>query len=440
MRNEKCGMRNEEGTVASMLKSFASVAAMGAVLLSVAHAGPVTTVPWNGHTGAASFTYDDARDSQIPNLIPQLDSLGIKATFYIAIQNIGTFNARRSAWLEVARKGHELANHTYRHENVHQISADSVTKVIKQMADTLRGIDPAIASLTFAYPNCNVPSNAQAKAGISAENFIARGCGNTSYAWGTQPSDWMNIQGLIMQPSNQSTGISLLNTAKNQNRWATMIVHDVASPTPDVYSLTPANNLQLLNTAIANGLWVDTYERIGAYYRAHFTMDTAQAVQDGNKKRVEWVSPHPRMPASVPLRVRLDAAVFGDSAVVTQDGKLVPMQADSSYVIDFMKLRMDVHPKGTVVAVRPRAAFHAAPVQARMSGRTLRISGLPDGTYALALRALDGRLVRHGEMLASGGAASGLELEASVRPGVYQVAVRPRDGGTSRHLRVVVAE
>ncbi len=44
-------------------------------------AGPVTTVPWNGHKGAVSFTYDDARDGQIPNLLPQLDSLGIKATF-----------------------------------------------------------------------------------------------------------------------------------------------------------------------------------------------------------------------------------------------------------------------------------------------------------------------------------------------------------------------
>src|SRR5690606_39527261 len=134
--------------------------------------------------GAVSFTYDDARDSQIPNLLPQLDSLGLKATFYIAARNVGTFTNRLDEWLEVARNGHELTNHTYSHQNVTDAhAADS----IKGMADYLRGLDSTIASLTFAYPNCAVPG-ATGRAGVNAENFIARGCGGATYAWDTEPT------------------------------------------------------------------------------------------------------------------------------------------------------------------------------------------------------------------------------------------------------------
>ncbi len=397
------------------------------VASSLLAAGPVTTVPWNGHAGAVSFTYDDARASQIPNLLPQLDSLGLKATFYIAVQNVGTFNARRADWLTVARNGHELANHTYKHENVHQISADSVTRVIKTMADTLRSLDSAIQSVTFAYPNCNVPGAAASKAGISAENFIARGCGGTTYAWGTQPTDWMNVQGLIMQPGNQTTGINALNTAKNQNRWATFVIHDVADPTPDVYSITPANNLQLLTTAVANGSWVAPFETIGAYYRAHFTLDTASAVTNGNGWKVEWVSPHARMPRRVPVRIQLDTAVFGDSAVVVQDGVVSPQQADGSYLVDFMKLRLDVFPKGTV-AVASASPFRQERLKARVNGREVSVRGLSPDVYAYTLHAATGRLVQRGTLQASGGDAHVFTLQDLPDPGLHQLSLHTPSG------------
>ena len=151
--------------------AFLRTAAATALVASAVFAAPVTTVPWNGKQGAVSFTYDDARSSQIPNLLPQLDSLGIKATFFISIQNIGDFNAKRAAWIQAARKGHELTNHTYAHANVNGSDGAAVTAMIKDMADTLRGVDTSIQSVTFAYPNCNLTANATAKNGISAQNF-----------------------------------------------------------------------------------------------------------------------------------------------------------------------------------------------------------------------------------------------------------------------------
>jgi peptidoglycan/xylan/chitin deacetylase (PgdA/CDA1 family) len=364
---------------------------------TVSEAAPVTTVPWNGYTGAVSFTYDDARPDQLPRLVPQLDSLGIKATFYIAVTGAGgNFETRSADYIQLARQGHEITNHTYRHTNLQNATDALVDSAVSNMANYLRGLDTVIQSVTFAYPNCNAPPTT-GKTRISAQNFIARGCANTSYVWGSQPTDWMNIQALILtsSPNNVNTAVTLLNTAKNQNRWASLIIHDV-TPSPDQYSLTPANNLQLLTTAIANGSWIDTYQNIAAYYRAHFTIDTAQAVQVGNLKRVQWVSPHAKMPRRVPLRVRLDAAVFGDSAVVVQDSVVVTMNPDSTYVVDFMKLRMDVYPKGTV-AVLPATRFRLATLHAEVSGKTLRLHGLLPGTYAVEIRDIRGGLLERGE-------------------------------------------
>jgi peptidoglycan/xylan/chitin deacetylase (PgdA/CDA1 family) len=405
--------------------------ALLALAASVSNAGPITTVPWNGYPGAVSFTYDDARTSQIPYLVPQLDSLGIKATFFISMRNIGDFNARRAAWIQVSRSGNELTNHTYSHSDVNGSNGAAVTDTIKFMADTLRKVDTSIQSVTFAYPNCNLTANATAKNGVSAENFMARGCANPTLNWGTQPSDWMNIQGEILSPTGAPTAVSRINAAKTNNRWYITIVHDVAPSPPDQYSMTPANNRIMLEAAVAAGVWIDTYSTIGAYYRAHFTIDTAKAVQNGSFKRLQWVSPHAKMPKRVPLRVKLDTTVFGDSAVVVQDSVQVPRQSDGSYVVDFMKLKMDVYPKGTV-AVKPATQFRKASVTARISGKVLRLQGLPAGAYVVEVRDNRGRLVERGGARISGTAAQEFSLHAALSSGFYSVTLRHASGETRR--------
>ncbi len=301
-----------------------------------AYSGPVTTVPWNGHTGAVSFTYDDARSSQIPNLLPQLDALKIKATFFISATGTGgNFEARKTDWIQAAKNGHELANHTKSHVNV---PADpDASSIISEMAKYLRALDPTVESLTFAYPNCNV----NGKTGISSENFISRSCGQNNFAWASQPTDWMSVPGLILTPTNVNTAITMLNTAKSGNSWVSTIVHDVKED-PDSYSLTPADNKKMIDAAVANNLWIDTYQNVAAYYRAHFVMDAATESLIDAGWGLTWTSPHPKMPKSVKLRVKLAAATFGSKFTVQQTGVTILPEADGSYVIDFMKLSLKV--------------------------------------------------------------------------------------------------
>lgn len=80
---------------------------------------PITTPaqeagPWKNKRCAVVLTYDDALNVHLDHVILALDSLGFKATFYLSGYS-GALHARIPEWRAVARKGHELGNHTLFH-------------------------------------------------------------------------------------------------------------------------------------------------------------------------------------------------------------------------------------------------------------------------------------------------------------------------------------
>ncbi len=70
--------------------------------------------PWKGKKCAVVITYDDAITQHLDNAIPVLDSLGLKASFYITAYSQGC-RSHLKEWKKVAASGHELGNHTLFH-------------------------------------------------------------------------------------------------------------------------------------------------------------------------------------------------------------------------------------------------------------------------------------------------------------------------------------
>jgi peptidoglycan/xylan/chitin deacetylase (PgdA/CDA1 family) len=70
--------------------------------------------PWQGKKCAVVITYDDAYNQHLDNAIPVLDSLGLKATFYITAFST-SMQTRLNEWKKLAENGHELGNHTLFH-------------------------------------------------------------------------------------------------------------------------------------------------------------------------------------------------------------------------------------------------------------------------------------------------------------------------------------
>lgn len=118
------------------------------------------------------LTYDDGLTTQLTTAIPQLDSFGLKATFFLpSIQGssqseiIGQTPEAVLGWTNAAKHGHELANHTLFHPCPAYLGWDKsvaidnytieriVTEVITQNT-LLSLLDPNRKERAFAFP-CN---------------------------------------------------------------------------------------------------------------------------------------------------------------------------------------------------------------------------------------------------------------------------------------------
>ena len=68
----------------------------------------------DGAKAAICLTYDDALDGQLDYAIPQLDSAGLKGTFFCTGNSTCLYN-RMNEWRMAEKNGHELGNHTLFH-------------------------------------------------------------------------------------------------------------------------------------------------------------------------------------------------------------------------------------------------------------------------------------------------------------------------------------
>jgi peptidoglycan/xylan/chitin deacetylase (PgdA/CDA1 family) len=118
------------------------------------------------------LTYDDGLETQLSTVIPQLDSAGLKATFFLnSIQGssqsalIGQVPEAVIGWTNAAKKGHELANHTLFHPCPEKLGWDksisidnyTVAQIIKEINTQnilLSLLDPSRKKRSFAFP-CN---------------------------------------------------------------------------------------------------------------------------------------------------------------------------------------------------------------------------------------------------------------------------------------------
>ena len=120
--------------------------------------------PWHGKKAAVVLTYDDAYDQQLDNAIPVLDSLGLKATFYVTAFS-RSMQGRLNDWKKISQNGHELGNHTLFHPCVGDKPGREFVPVdyklnnytVKRMVDETRMTNLFLQALdgktkrTFAY-------------------------------------------------------------------------------------------------------------------------------------------------------------------------------------------------------------------------------------------------------------------------------------------------
>lgn len=140
------------------------------LLVLLGHAGAALAQPRAARRAIICLTYDDGLPSHLRTVLPQLDSAGLRATFFLnAVQGastvIGEASPAVSGWSGAARRGHELANHTLFHAcpeklgwapafAIESYTVERLIREIKGQNELLALLDPARPVRAFAYP-CN---------------------------------------------------------------------------------------------------------------------------------------------------------------------------------------------------------------------------------------------------------------------------------------------
>jgi sialate O-acetylesterase len=151
----------------SMLKEFVKVGLLALLFITQRdfRANAQNVPNWNNKQCAVVLTYDDAIDIDLDNVIPVLDSLDLKGTFYL-IGSSPTITRRLPEWRLAATNGHELGNHALFHpcdgslpgrgfvSPEHDLSKYSVTRAVEEIRinNTLLAAIDGKTRRTFAYP------------------------------------------------------------------------------------------------------------------------------------------------------------------------------------------------------------------------------------------------------------------------------------------------
>ncbi len=405
-------------------KKFASMfAAIAACSLS-AWAGPISTVPWNGHDGAVSFTFDDGYN--------QLGAIGgylnsnpdVKVTFFIT-GAMGAGSGNMSDYVSYAKNGHEIGNHSKSHKDMTTVG-DLTSETSGWKSSLLQKGAPEV--YTFATPFC--ASNNNVANAISKDHIANRNCaGAKYYGWSTEPN-WMDISSNCYTQGGSSTGNAKNNmsSAKSQKAWTVQLNHGVG--VSDTYGIATNDMTAIMDEAKRQGLWIAPFGVVAAYYRAHFAIDQAAATTTSDGFKVTWTSPHSAMPKSVPLKVKIQNVA---GRTVSQKGKVVAPNSDGTYTIEFMALELSV--TGEPPEVKPFKG--AIEIPGTIEGEnydTYAYEHAKDGNDTTGYRTDDAGIVKAGAGLALGYTTTGDYFEYTLdvkTAGKYKVSVNGATGNNA---------
>ncbi|MBC7185846.1 MAG: polysaccharide deacetylase family protein [Calditrichaeota bacterium] len=196
---------------------------------------------WAPYQGAVSLTFDDGTVDQLQKAVPILEQFALRGTFYLNPHG-EDWEARCAPWREVARRGHEIGNHTLSHPcscNVGPLprALESMTLAeieadITAAQARLQTIAPHQRYWTFAYPcSCTFVGrgkNRQSYVPVVARHFLA-GRIVGEYGFGNSPAlvDLACVWGLSVERMSGFEMIGLVEELTARGQWVVLVFHEI---------------------------------------------------------------------------------------------------------------------------------------------------------------------------------------------------------------------
>jgi len=205
-----------------------------------------------------TFSFDDCPASAIETALPILEAEGWRATIYVACGLCETENhlGRHMSLadiVDVHKRDHEIADHTFSHLSSNGVSTDTYIADIERNQNALQALGLP-RSRHFAYPYGHV-SPALKKA-LRTRFKTLRGVLSP-----TTPSQDANLLKAVRVYSGERFEMALnhIKTAKTEPQWLNLFTHDVRE-NPSNFGCTPDEFLKIVMAVRENDLRVMTVD------------------------------------------------------------------------------------------------------------------------------------------------------------------------------------
>ena len=239
------------------------------------HLPVVSVTTWkNDSKGAVSFTFDDGYKGAFENGGAELESAGMKGTFYIFTDTSVIYDgelASTSLVREYKDKGHQIASHTANHANLGFITAsgdvDSLVQVLSSSVELLNErFDQYTTSLSIPFGSFRYETLAY----ISQYFYTAR---SSQFGFNlATPYDFFALKSWpILSTTSTAFVDNLLAIAETYGTYLPLMYHDMLDEPFDedilIYTYSRELFSETVLDALNRELWIDTHERIYKYIR-----------------------------------------------------------------------------------------------------------------------------------------------------------------------------
>lgn len=229
---------------------------------------------------AVSLSFDDGRHSQVEGGTALLDSMNVKATFYVVPRAV---KAKMEGWQKAVRSGHEIGNHSLYHpcsgnfawSREHALENYTLGNMRNELSlanDSIQqylGVTPTV----FAYP--------------CGQKFIGRGTDTQSYVpliaemfltgrgfmeeTPNDPAftDFAQITGIVMDGKDFEEILPLLEQAKESGQWVVLAGHEMAEGGAQTTKLSMLGKLIACCQNPSNNVWIAPVGTVAGYIKKH---------------------------------------------------------------------------------------------------------------------------------------------------------------------------
>jgi YVTN family beta-propeller protein len=293
---------------------------------------------WNHKQCAVALTYDDAIDGDLDNVLPALDSLGLKGTFYL-IGSSPVVASRMKEWREAALHGHELGNHALYHpcdgslpgrsfvQADHDLSKYTVSRAVSEirMNNVLLNAIDGRTKRTFAYPCGDLKiGDSFFYAGLRKDFVAARGVRPAM-----DPIEKVNLDNVDCYSMNGQTADQMIALVKEAIRTRTLLVflfHGVGGGHSINVGLKEHSVLLHFLKDHEQEIWIAPMVEVAEYIRGRQEQRPESSAQSASGRTLLALSKTDHMlamvdPATLKVIARIPVGIDPHEVIASSDGK-----------------------------------------------------------------------------------------------------------------------